>query len=134
MQESSGHRKAGPSCPFCRMVISECDILRLLGRPFRPRLLEEEAAVGEDERYFQPGTGTTNIRLKVRAKRLPKVGLWRQQPNVFARVSFSDADANSVGSGGGGVAMGERRTYETEVSWRECARSRRNEVARYYHS
>jgi hypothetical protein len=115
-EESSGRREVGPTCTFCRVVMSECDVLRLMGRPFRPRLLEV-AAVGEDESYVQAGTGpTTSRRLYVRAKRLPKVGLWRQQTDVFARVSFSDPDANSAGSGGGGGAMGERRTYKTEVS------------------
>ena len=42
-EESSG-RDTGPTCPFCRMAIHEGDILRVMGRPFCPRM---EAAVGE---------------------------------------------------------------------------------------
>jgi len=42
-EESSG-RDTGPTCPFCRMAIHEGDILRVVGRPFCPRM---EAAVGE---------------------------------------------------------------------------------------
>ena len=42
-EESSG-RDTGPTCLFCRMAIHEGDILRVMGRPFCPRM---EAAVGE---------------------------------------------------------------------------------------
>ena len=45
-EELSGRRDMGPTCPFCRVTISECDVLRLMGRPFFPRM--EEAAVGDE--------------------------------------------------------------------------------------
>ena len=35
-EECSG-RATGPTCPFCRIVISDEDVVRVLGRPFQPR-------------------------------------------------------------------------------------------------
>ena len=35
-EERSG-RTTGPTCPFCRIVICNEDVVRVLGRPFQPR-------------------------------------------------------------------------------------------------
>ncbi|KAL3808361.1 hypothetical protein ACHAXA_003849 [Cyclostephanos tholiformis] len=52
-EETSGRCDVeGPTCPFCRVVIRECDVVRLMDRPFRPRMEEtagrEEAYVGDE--------------------------------------------------------------------------------------
>ena len=44
--ESSGRLNVGPTCPFCRVGISECDVLRLMGRTYRPRIPEDAAVEG----------------------------------------------------------------------------------------
>ena len=43
-EECSG-RTAGPTCPFCRIVISDDDVVRVLGRPFQPRKAINHAEV-----------------------------------------------------------------------------------------
>ena len=45
-EESSG-RDTGPTCPFCRMAIREGDILRVMGRPFCPRIVAADDEIDE---------------------------------------------------------------------------------------